>query len=54
MSPKYTAEEMIDYIYSRVRDCESDMEEWGFDEADMDQWTQGNYEAYKHLLAKFI
>lgn len=46
-----TAEEILDYIYSRVRGLEEDMEMWGFDESDMDDWTQGNFDAYQHLLA---
>jgi len=49
-----TAEAMLDYVYTRVKECEADMEMWGFSEEDMDEWTQGNYAAYTHLLAKFV
>jgi hypothetical protein len=46
-----TAEEILDYVYKRVQGLEEDMSEFGFDESDMDEWTQGNYDAYQHLLA---
>ena len=44
-------EEVFNYIRDRVKGIEDDMEEWGFELEDMDEWTQGNYEAYRHLLA---
>jgi len=42
-------EDIFKYICDRVRAIEDDMEMWGFDGEDMDEWTQGNYEAYRHL-----
>ena len=46
-----TAEEIRDYIYTRVQGLNEDMEMWGFEESDMDEWTQGNFAAYQHLVA---
>lgn len=46
-----TAEEILDYIYTRVQGLNEDMEMWGFEESDMDEWTQGNFAAYQHLVA---
>lgn len=46
-----TAEEILDYVYKRVQGLNEDMEMWGFSEEDMDEWTQGNFDAYQHLLA---
>jgi hypothetical protein len=43
--------EIFNYICDRVRAIEKDTEEFGFDIEDMDDWTQGNYEAYRHLQA---
>lgn len=47
-------EEILKYITQRIKDIQADMEEWGFNVEDMDEWTQGNYAAYEHLLAKIL
>ena len=53
MSAK-TFEEMVKHVYKRVTEIESDMEAWGFEVTDMDEWTQGNYAAYLEMLNAFI
>jgi hypothetical protein len=47
-------EEILAYVRKRVQEIENDMDEWGFGPEDMDEWTQGNYEAYKHLFTIII
>lgn len=44
-----TIEELTSYIRSRILEMEDEVEQWG---DEMDEWTQGNYDAYTHLLAK--
>lgn len=49
--PLMSNTDIFNYICDRVRAIENDMEELGFGAEDMDEWTQGNYEAYRHLQA---
>ena len=46
-----TAEEIYKYIFDRVTSIQKDMDEMGFNADDMDEWEQGNFEAYTHLLS---